>query len=201
MDKLAEQVIIDILTNQMGLDPQRIWVRDQNKKIPPDDNLFITVGMADASPMSVQNYMETRTLPPVPPSEDPTVQEVEIIRTQLREIHQVDILSRNTDAITRRWEILAALGSIYAQQQQEKYVFKIGKLPTTFVNASSAEGGSQLNRFSLLFACFVWYKKEIALNPNGSEFYDDFTTRVDDAKTIGEPEGLIEFEIKGETIT
>ena len=32
------------------------------------------------------------------------------------------------------------------------------------------------------------------------DYYDDFTQRVDDAKTISEAKGLIEFEIKGDEI-
>ena len=45
----------------------------------------------------------------------------------------------------------------------------------------------------------MWYKKETVLNEE-YDYYDDFTQRVDDAKTIGEAEGLIEFEIKGDEI-
>ena len=108
---------------------------------------------------------------------------------------QIDILSRSNDAITRNWEVIAALKSLYAVQQMELNDFKIAKLPLRFFNTSSAEGGYQLNRYTLTFGAFVWYRKTKVLSDTGGLYYDDFTTRVDDEKTIGTNTPLIQFEI------
>lgn len=131
----------------------------------------------------------------VPPD---STQQVEVTQYQAAENIQIDVVSRSNDALLRRWEVVAALRSIYAQQQMEKYGFKIARLPNSFVNSSAAEGGSQLNRFSLSFKCLVWQQKEKVLTPEGSEYYDDFSTRVDDAATISEETGIFEFEITAE---
>lgn len=189
---LAEQVIIDIIQERMSLDDGQIWVRSQNRKIPADTKLYVIVGMVSTSVGSSNTYMEERII-------NTLTRQVEINRVQTLENIQIDILSRSNDAITRRWEIIAALKSIYAQQKQELNYFKICREPASFLDTSSAEGSSQLNRFTITIPCFVWYKKETVLEEE-YDYYDDFTQRVDDAKTIGEAEGLIEFEIKGDEI-
>lgn len=195
---LADQIIVDIIQKELGLDEKNVFIRDQNVKIPADPGLYVTVGMVDATPISSQTEMESVI---VPGSDPVAYDQVEVNRAQVRENIQIDVFSRSNAAITRRWEVLAALRSIYSIQQQEAEQFKIARLPTTFVNSSSAEGGSQLNRYSLIFPCLVWYKKSKSLEPDSGKYYDDFNTRVDDAKSITTDEGLIEFNIKGENIT
>lgn len=194
----TEQVLVNIIQQEMELDIKNVFIMDQTVKIPADDQLRVTVGLSDApSIMSNNTYMESYELPGQPG----VFQQTEVNRVQMRENMQIDIFGRTNKAITRRWEILAALASIYSKQQQEAEQFKIARLSTSFTNTSSAEGGSQLNRFTLIVPCLVWYKKVKPLAPNGGLYYDDFNTRVDDAKTIGTDEGLIEFNIKGEVIT
>lgn len=185
MNTLAEQVIVDILAHEMDLNSQNVWVRDQNFKIPNTKDLFIVAGMVDSKVISV-NKQEVPVTSPIN-----SLNEKMMVVT--RDNIQIDIFSITTEAITRRWEILAALASTYSVQKQEENQFKIFRLPTNFVNSSGAEGGSNLNRFSLTIACHVWYRKESVLSR--SEIFDTFDTRVDDAITIGEENGLIEFTI------
>ena len=187
MNSLAEQVIIDILKDRMTLADGQIWVRSQNRKIPADTKLYLIVGMISTQINSAQTYMEEQII-------DGLTKQVEVNRVQTLENIQIDILSRSNDAITRRWEIIAALKSIYAQQKQEANFFKICRESVSFLDTSSAEGSSQLNRFTLTIPCFVWYKKETVLNDTYDN-YDKFTQRVDDAKKIGEDKGLIEFSL------
>lgn len=115
---------------------------------------------------------------------------VETIRVQRSEIIQIDILSRGNDILSRNWEIVGALRSIYCQQQQEKYNFKIMRLTRGLVNTSSAEGGSELNRYTITIPVFVWYMQETLLAPDGETYYDSFGVRVDDEQTIGSKEPL-----------
>lgn len=197
IDGITEQVLRDIIMGEMTIPENNIWIRDQNRKIPDDTGLYIIVGMTDSTPMSAQTYMKQREIPQPPPA-DPIIEQVEVNEVQLNERIQIDILSRSNAAILRRWEIIAALRSIRAQQAMEKNFFKISRLPTSFINSSLAEGGSQLNRFSLSFACFSWYRKERVMAGDNYDYYDDFTTRVDDEKTIGTPKGIFDFRIAAE---
>ncbi|TDE17713.1 hypothetical protein [Dyadobacter psychrotolerans] len=182
MNSLAEQIIINILTAEMGLTADQIWIRDQNKVMPKDKKLYVIVGMVDSQPFSITR--ETYSVP---------AGMMEVQKVITRENIQIDILSRDTSAILRRYEILAALKSIYSQQQQELNSFKIYGLPMSFVNSSDAEGSSQLNRFSVVIPCHIWYRKEKLLT--GYDYYNDFDTRVDDDKSIETPTGIIEFNI------
>lgn len=185
MDKTAEQLIVELLKSQLSLSDSNVWVRNQTRTIPPDTGLYIVVGMTDSRPLSAETQLEERVVEDV-------VTMIEVQQVQTMDNIQIDIFSRSNQSLTRRWEVMAALASIQSKQIQEANFFKVCRLPNSFLNTSSAEGGSNLNRFSLSFNCFVWYRKErISVN----EYYDDFKTRVDDYKTIGQNNGLIEFRI------
>jgi hypothetical protein len=198
MNELPEQIIVDILSNQMNLEPETAWVFNQNRKIPDGKGLYITVGMVDSpSTVSVSKYELPTTIPQPAPSPDIETL-TEIITVQGRQNFQIDIMSRNNEALIRRSEVLAVLASTYSVQKQEENAFRIFRIPTSFVNTSSAEGGSMLNRFSLIIAAHVWYRKETILSQG--EIYDSFRTRVDDEKTIGTDQGIIEFTIDENTV-
>lgn len=259
MDSLAEQIMVDIITHEMDLPENAVWLRDQNRKIPNDSGLYVIVGFVDGQVISSESevFQEDMVGPSTNPyfcddsltdpffSEDNQndayfsnggqialitlsyftdkaqtqayynddaladryatgfsidTQQVESSRVQMRENIQISILSRDTQALMRHWEIVAAMQSIYSQQKQEANFFKIFRVPTSFLNASDAEGGSNINRFSITVPCFVWYEKERVLTSDGGDYYDDFTTRVDNEQTIGTPAPLFEFEITGDTI-
>lgn len=188
------QIMVNVIVREMALDAQRVWVRNQNKKLPTDNELFIALGPERQVPLSSKTYMEQREV--VNPPNPIIYQQWEVNRTQLREAIRVDVFSRNNDALFRNWEVLAALRSIYCQQMQEQNSFKIGRLPDSFIDTSAAEGGSNINRFTITFPCIAWYKKDKLLS--SGDYYDDFDTRVDVEKTIGTPEGIIEFNISAE---
>jgi hypothetical protein len=184
MLKSTESYLVNIIRSEMALDEQQIWVRNQDRKFPNTKGLFIVVGMSDAQ--TISNKSEC-----IPTDEGMT----EIQQVQVREIIQIDLMSENNDALERRWEVLAAIQSVYSEQVQETNNFKIFKASQGFINTSSAEGGSQINRFTLSIACHVWYRKEKPLDSINGDYYNDFDTRVDDEKTIGEENGIIEFNI------
>ena len=191
MNSLTEQIIINILAQEMDLTPSGesadIWIRNQNRKIPNSDGLFIVVGMVDAQTIS----STSETIPT-----DDGMNEIQ--KVILSENIQIDMYSRDNSALSRRWEILAALKSVFAQQKQEENYFTIYKIPRNFLNISDSEGGSRLNRFSLTFPCQVWYRKIKPLVIPDKDYYNDFDTRVDDAETIDQETGLIEFNISEE---
>lgn len=181
---LVEPIIIDILRNELELNNANVWVRDQNKKIPNDQGLYIVVGMVDTKVIGNNN-----TITPT----DAGMTELQ--QVTMRQNIQIDIFSRSTDAITRRSEVLAALSSFYSQQLQERNSFKIFRIPTTFINSSGVEGGSNINRFSIIIACHTFFRKEKVLSSINGDYYDEFETRVDDANTIDQVDGLFEFTI------
>lgn len=192
MKTSTAQLIINILKFELGLADNRVWLRDENFVIPTDKDMFAVVGLMSAQTQSNVTFIDPRT-------EDDVVVEYQVNQVNQREEIQIDLLSRSSEVKKRSWEVIAALQSIYSQQQQELNNFKIFRVPTSFVNTSSAEGGSNINRYSITIACFVWYRKEKLLKSPLGDYYDDFTTRVDDAQTIGTDQPIAEFEITPDT--
>jgi hypothetical protein len=195
MEKPTEEVFVELIRGFMSLSGDQVVVRDQNFKIPPDNRIYVIVGMVDSRPYSGQFFMESRYTE----GSDPDIYEVEVTRTQVRENIQIDIMSRSNQAILRKNEVYLALNSILAKQSQEVYGFKISRIPTNFVNTSSAEGGSNLNRFTMVVPALVWYQNERIISDISGQYYDQFTTRVDDEETIGTETPLFEFEITPDT--
>lgn len=190
-NKLSEKLIADILTHEMQLEKDQIWILDQDRKIPNTKGLFIAVGFVDGMPYSVSKeiyYLDVGTAPNI------ITQMWERQTVQMQENIQINISSRDTTARDRRWEIIAALESIYSKQRQECGAVKIARIPRTVANASSSEGGSNMNKFVIVIPTLAWYKKEKMVQ-SGGDYYDDFTQRVDDENTIGTDTPLIEFEI------
>jgi len=183
MNKLTSQLLLDIIRTEMQLDASALWVRDQNRVIPNDTGLYVIAGMVSAQTISNHTYMITDN-----------AQQKQITRVHLRESIQIDVIGRTNDVLTRNWEVIGALQSFYAQQVQENNNFKIAYIPQSFTNTSAAEGGSILNRYSIVVPCLVWHEKEKDLPVY--DYYNDFTHRVDDDKTIGTDKPLFTFEIQ-----
>ena len=86
MIDLASQIIIKILIQEMTLDPETIWIRDQNRKIPDGKGLYFAVGMVGA-PTIICNVtsMEAQTV-------DAVITQHEINQVQQREDIMIDII-------------------------------------------------------------------------------------------------------------
>ena len=57
MNKLASQIIVDILQRAMKLPANSVWLRDQNRVIPQDQALYISVGLVNSYVLSNQTYI------------------------------------------------------------------------------------------------------------------------------------------------
>jgi len=106
---IAEQIIVNILKTEMNLPLDNVWLNNQNRKIAIDDGLYIAVGMVDSQVMSNTNT-------PYPTDEGMSERQQVLTRDNI----QIDLLSKSNSALTRRWEVLAALKSVYSTQQQEE---------------------------------------------------------------------------------
>lgn len=192
MNQLSSQIIVNIINHEMCMPPNSVWLRDQNRLIPNDNGLYIVVGIVSAFTVANNVYMVEETV-------DMITAEHQINEVVQQENIQIDVLSRSNDALIRNWEVIAAMQSFYAQQQQEANQFKIFRIPHSFLDTSSAEGGSTLNRYTIVMPCMVLYRKDRVLSLPSGDYYDDFTQRVDDAHTIGTDDPMVEFEITADT--
>jgi len=184
MNTEVEKLIVDIIATEMSIDSQNIWIGSQNIEIPNTEDLFIIVSMIDTKVISNRNTTETT---------ETTITEYQEVLT--RENIQIDIMSSTNEARQKRVNIIMALKSITSQQSQEANNFRIYRIPSSFVNSTEAEGGSQLNKYSIVIPVMCWYRKSAVLSSSTSDYFDTFTTRADMEDTIGETEGAIEFTI------
>lgn len=156
-----EEYIVDIIRKEMNLNQQNIWIHSQNRKIPPQSQeLYVTVGCVDFLPISSKSRYN--------PEDDTEIQTV-----YGRASVQIDILSRSREARIRRAELLMALNSYYSKEVQDREQFRIFELPQRFINTSGLEGGSEINRFSLIIRAMISEDKV-----KGSDYYDTFNARI-----------------------
>ena len=129
----------------------------QNIKLFNTDKIQITVKTISVSPFSNRNKFIT---------DNGKYKQVQDINTS--NMMQIDVYSRNNEARNRYAEVVMALNSVYSQQQQEKYNFKIGTIPQVN-NISGIDGGSDINRYSITFTALVHEQKITEI-----DYYDKF---------------------------
>ena len=168
-----EEYIVDIIRKEMNLNQQNIWIHSQNRKIPPQSQeLYVTVGCVDFLPISSKSRFN--------PDNDTEIQTV-----YGRASVQIDILSRSREARIRRAELLMALNSYYSKEIQDKHQFRIFELPQRFINTSSLEGGSEINRFSLVIRAMISEDKV-----KTTSYYDTFNAEI-----LAQGKDLTEIEL------
>jgi hypothetical protein len=152
----AMHLLADVIQNQLGLEDGRVYIYDQKIFMPTDDGLFVALSMMMCKPFGVKTEFD--------PIADKEIQSCNFFATV-----QMDIISRSTEALTRKEEVVMALRSQYAERQQALNAFQIGSLPTGFTNLSSADGAAIPYRFSI--SCGLQYSQKKIV---GGEFYDTF---------------------------
>lgn len=157
----VEEYIVDIIRTEMGFDQNNIWIQSQNRKIPPQSNdLYCVVGVVDFKPISSKSRFLSDTN-----QEEQTVYG--------RADVQVDLMSRSNEARQRRLELLMALNSYYSKNLQDANCFRIFELPRNFINTSGLQGGSDINRFTLIIPTMVSETKV-----KDTDYYDTFNASI-----------------------
>lgn len=145
----------DIIQNQMGLDNNHCYLWDQKINQPKDYSIYIAISVSHCKPFGNINQSGG------------TIQNKFVNMWALLDI---DIISRGPAARDRKEEVILALNSQYAQQQQTLNGFKVGTLPTGFVNLSNIDGAAIPYRFKISVAMQYAYQKTQA-----AQYYDTFS--------------------------
>ncbi|MEZ5691192.1 MAG: hypothetical protein R3D71_05970 [Rickettsiales bacterium] len=190
MNRLVEQLVVEILRKQLNLDENRVIIGLLNKKAPRDDKMYITV-----SSVSDMVYGSTNKIIEKVKIEDGTIQYFERQETSNEELVQIDVMSYSKDALLRHKEVVTAVNSVYSKQLQEKYNFTLAKVFNA-INASHLEGSGKLTRIVYTLKALTFFRKDIELNPSDS--FNEFTIGVDNAETIETDKRLIELKFSGE---
>ncbi len=151
----------EIIEREMGLARGRVYFWDQKVSMPTDSDLFIAVAV-----LREKIFSNSKSFSNVSGVE--AIQSVNVM-SQL----SVDIQSRGPAARDRRHEVLLALNSVYAEQQQEQNSFLIGKLPpgVQFINLSLVDGAAIPYRFNITVNMQYFVKKQKAV-----PYFDTFET-------------------------
>lgn len=138
----------------MGTPAGIVAIYNQKRRLPAKTGFYIDVAILGDVPFGVNSRVES----------DPLETDlIETVSTNVQELIAVEIFSCDDSARLRRREIIFALACQAAQNLQERYAFKIGRVPTSFVDASEIEGAARLNRYVLTFNVLRAYSQSNAV--------------------------------------
>lgn len=176
MQKEIEKIFVDLIQTYLDLPDNYgedsngniipcVVIRSQNIKLFNTPNVQITVGTLQNRIFSNRQEFREELI-------NDEIQYFEDIYINEQRSMQIDIYSKNNDARILYPKVQACLNSVYAQQLQEKYQFRISKISDAN-NISGVDGGSEINRFSIRFQCLSWnkYTKQI-------DYYDTFRVQA-----------------------
>lgn len=155
-------IIKQILVNQMGIDKSRVWAYNSNIDLPQDSNLFIILHYGERTPISnTIRYKTTQN----------GLNEVQSMNVAENVI--VSVMSKNNDARDKAPEVVMAMNSTFARQQQAENKMHISILGDVLDN-SFLEATSRINRFDVQLRVFVSFDKIKAV-----DYYDKFPNTAD----------------------
>lgn len=168
MNKSIEKILVDIIKHELKLPDNygktsrgdvipSVIIYAQNIKLFNTDRLQITVRTGNFKTFA--NISEVREI-------ENKFYEIQNLNQSC--IVQIDCYSKNNEAVSRHWEIITAMNSVYAQQQMDLYNFKLGIIGNT-VNNSGIDGGSDINRYTITYNALIHNQKNTEI-----EYYDKF---------------------------
>jgi hypothetical protein len=155
-------LLCEIIQNQLGLANGRVYLWDQKIQQPQDSGLYVAVSVPSCKPFA--NVNEFQSLLGGAESNQYVSMQATV---------DLDIISRGPEARDRKEEVVMALGSLYAQQQQEANSFFIGKLPPDgrFLNLSTIDGAAIPYRYKISF-----YMQYVFTKGSAAPYIDTFST-------------------------
>lgn len=140
-------IIKQIICTEMQIPKNRVWVNNSNVDLPKDNKLFIILHYGARTPISnTVKYVETSD----------GVEEHQAINF-CEEVF-ISLLSQNTEARERVYEVPMAFNSTFSRNLQMKEHLHISILGDVY-DASFLEATSRLNRFDIKTKVFKSYSK------------------------------------------
>ncbi len=150
----------EIIQRVMDLPNGRVYLWDQKLNQPQDNDLYIAVSVLRAKPFGNVNRAV---------SSGDEVMDAQQYVSMLATLG-IDLISRGPAARDRKEEFILALGSTYAERQQEANSFLIGRLPTSFINLSFVDGAAIPYRFHIDVNIQYAYSKVTPI-----DFFDSYS--------------------------
>lgn len=122
----STKFIADIIAKELGLAPDQVLIENQKFTLPPDKRLYVSIKTLTSRAISNRNHFV----------DGDSAQSVNMVSPV-----DIGIYSRTTEALTRKEEVVMALNSNYAKNQQQLNSFLIGKVGT-IVPLSNIDGAA-----------------------------------------------------------
>lgn len=151
-------LVANIIKQGMGLQEDQVIIYNQKYDVPNDARIHISVGFLTLKPFANSSKFEEVS------GVMSTIQS-----TNFSGIVDLDIMSRDMQAMDRKEEMLMTLNSQYSQQLQSANNFNIALLPTNFINLNSEEGPAIPYRFKTSVAIQYLVSRVTPV-----DYYDDF---------------------------
>ncbi len=152
------KIIAAILKAELGLADGQIMLDDQKWNIPTTNGLYVCISYVSGRAISSEN--EWVSTPPDPLDPDAPTGMTEIQSVAMNALIQIDAMSANNEARTRKEEIIMALRSLAAEAAMDVYNVQIARMPSDFLNVSSLEETVRLNRYTMTIAVNYLMAKE-----------------------------------------
>lgn len=139
-------LVCDIIRKEMTLTDDQVYIYNQKFIIPKDSRIYVPVGILSLKPFGNTNQMAPVT------GGFTSVQSVNVMATL-----DINILSRSTEALLRKEEVLMAVASNYSLQQQQLNSFSLAVITKSLVNLSNVDGAAipYMFTFSLNVQYFI----------------------------------------------
>lgn len=147
----VDELLADIIQTDTGIDPSRVVFYNQNFTAPKDENIYIIIATEQYTRIGLNNRFDPDTN-----------EEVKTISGYTNV--NIEITSKNRDALERKEEILQAIISTYSQQIQEENNIKIMQ-SGNILDLSFVEGASALHRFRVPLVVSSIKTKRTAITP------------------------------------
>lgn len=156
-----------ILDRQMNMPENRVWAFNTDVDLPKDKKLFIVLFMREQKPISnTSKYVSTKN----------GMQEHQFVNT--KEEITISLMSKNTSARDRAYEVPMALNSFYSRHLQAQNKMHIAILGEVY-DSSFLEETSMFNRWDVRIRVFRSYAKIENIDyfdkfPNTAEFEAEY---------------------------
>lgn len=154
-------VMGEVIRRYMDLEVGQVYLYNQKYKIPEDSKLYIAIGVLNSMPFANNTrYASTSGMD-------------EIQSINVRDLVTINIMSRSTDALNRKEEVLMAFNSLFSRNAQDLNSISFAPLATQFVNLVRQEGSAMLYQFSIT-ASLQYFKKKV----KPVAYYSEFSSPV-----------------------
>ena len=162
------QILQGVIRSELLLAADQVVIYNQRWIVPNDDRLYVTLHVMGNRPYANNRRMASGW------EANPAGGEAVAVLNEEQQVNSADLISLHVQsygdqARFRRNEVMFALNSTRCEQQQERWGFHVGPLPSSFADASEGLGTAMLTKYAITFS--VLYA-QARVNP--VDYYDQF---------------------------